>query len=256
MTNIIVNHVCRGVAGKRQGKIIGVVIHNDAGSINATAQAYSTALSVMNIEQLARGFAHYYIDKNDVVETESPDFIAWHTANADGNANYVGYEVCQSAGTSVSDFLANEQATFKQVAKDLKKWGLQADRATVRLHKEFSATACPHRSSELHGASVDNVKDYFIEQIKKYMNETEKPVSTEKRGKVIMYIYWKKEQGKTLSDAYFVNGNNRMYIQTDTLLKECRDLVKRYGGATDETTYNFDNFGLRTIEKTTDLVKF
>lgn len=162
--------VCRGVAGKRQGNVKGIVIHNDAGSISATAKHYVSALEKMNNNQLANGFAHYYIDRNTIARVEDTFNQAWHTANTDGNANYIGYEVCQSIGASDADFLANEQATFKQVAEDLKFYGLKANRNTVKLHREFVATACPHRSWDLHGKSVNSVKDYYISQINKYMD--------------------------------------------------------------------------------------
>lgn len=162
--------VCRGVAGRRQGNVKGVVIHNDAGSVYATAEAYVKSLSTMTNSQLANGFAHYYIDKNTTARVEDTYNMAWHTANTDGNANYIGYEVCQSMGATDEVFLMNEQAVFKQVAEDLKFYGLAANRNTVRLHREFVPTACPHRSWDLHGKSVNAVKDYFIQEIKKYMN--------------------------------------------------------------------------------------
>ena len=172
MVKVINKSVCRGVAGKRVGNVKGVVIHNDAGAIGATAELYVKRLESMTNKQLENGFAHYYIDRNTVARVEDTYNKAWHTANADGNANYIGYEVCQSLGASDKDFLANEQATFKQVAEDLKFYGLKANRDTVRLHREFVATACPHRSWELHGKSINSVKDYFIAQINKYMGVT------------------------------------------------------------------------------------
>lgn len=170
MVQVINQSVCGGIAGRRPNATPkGVVIHNDAGSIYATAAQYVNALAVMSPTQLANGFAHYYIDRNTIARVEDTFNAAWHTANSDGNLNYVGYEVCQSMGASDADFLANEQMTFKQVAEDMKFWGMQPNRDTVRLHKEFVPTACPHRSWELHGKETNAVKDYFISQIKKYM---------------------------------------------------------------------------------------
>lgn len=67
-------------------------------------------------------------------------------------------------------FLANEQKVFEDVAKWMKSVGLQPNRNTVRLHQEFSATSCPHRSWALHGSSINAVKDYYITQILKKMN--------------------------------------------------------------------------------------
>ena len=170
MVKVINKSVCRGVAGKRVGNVKGVVIHNDAGAVGATAESYVKRLESMTNKQLENGFAHYYIDRNTIARVEDTYNKAWHTANQDGNANYIGYEVCQSLGASDNDFLANEQVTFKQAAEDLKFYDLKANRDTVRLHREFIATACPHRSWELHGKSINSVKDYFIAQINKYMN--------------------------------------------------------------------------------------
>lgn len=167
MVKVINKSVCRGVAGRRSGKVKGVVIHNTAD--NGTAVNHMNRLGGYSNLQLQNGFAHYFIDEDTIVRTEDTYNMAWHTANSDGNANYIGYEVCRSTGNE-KQFLQAEQNTFKQVAEDLKYYGLPANRDTVRLHKEFVATACPHRSWELHGRSINSVKDYFIKEIKKYMN--------------------------------------------------------------------------------------
>ncbi|MEX5938194.1 autolysin, partial [Mammaliicoccus sciuri] len=55
---------------------------------------------------------------------------------------------------------------------------LPVNRNTVRIHSEFSATQCPHRSLALHcnytsslrapQDVVNKMKDYFISQIKTY----------------------------------------------------------------------------------------
>lgn len=163
-----------GVAGRRAtSNPKGVVIHNDAGSLSAEQYVYD----FLPNHNLQAGFAHYYCDRNTVARVENTYNMAWHTASSEGNTWYVGYEVVQSMSATDKEFLANEQATFKQVAEDLQFWGLPANRQTVRLHREFVATACPHRSWQLHGQSVNAVKDYFIEQIKLYMNGT--PTSVE-----------------------------------------------------------------------------
>ena len=184
MVEVINKAVCRGVAGRRSGKVKGVVIHNTAD--NGTAVNHMTRLGGYSNLQLQNGFAHYFIDEDTIVRTEDTYNMAWHTANSDGNANYIGYEVCRSTGNE-KQFLQAEQNTFKQVAEDLKYYDLQANRDTVRLHKEFVATACPHRSWDLHGKSVNSVKDYFIKEIKKYMNggnTVNKPVGRRQKVRV------------------------------------------------------------------------
>ncbi|NST42968.1 N-acetylmuramoyl-L-alanine amidase [Enterococcus faecalis] len=248
MAQVINQSVCGGIAGRRPNVTPkGVVIHNDAGSIYATAAQYVNALAVMSPTQLANGFAHYYIDRNTIARVEDTFNAAWHTANPDGNLNYVGYEVCQSMGASDVDFLANEQMTFKQVAEDMKFWGMQPNRDTVRLHKEFVPTACPHRSWELHGKETNAVKDYFISQIKKYMgnpnegngNSSNNDQNNIKGGEVSMYcLYERPINSKTgklewNGDAWtvmFCNGVNTRRVYHPDEMKVIEDVYKKNNG--------------------------
>ncbi|EGO9125983.1 peptidoglycan recognition protein [Enterococcus faecalis] len=248
MAQVINQSVCGGIAGRRPNATPkGVVIHNDAGSIYATAAQYVNALAVMSPTQLANGFAHYYIDRNTIARVEDTFNAAWHTANPDGNLNYVGYEVCQSMGASDTDFLANEQMTFKQVAEDMNFWGMQPNRDTVRLHKEFVPTACPHRSWELHGKETNAVKDYFISQIKKYMgnpnegngNSSNNDQNNIKGGEVSMYcLYERPINSKTgklewNGDAWtvmFCNGVNTRRVYHPDEMKVIEDVYKKNNG--------------------------
>lgn len=150
---------------------LGVVIHNDAGSKYATAAHYRQALKAMSAGQLENGFAHYYIDADNTYRAMDTNKVAWHTGNSYGNGNFIGFEILQSYG-DLERFLANTEATLKQAAIDLKYYGLPANRETVRLHSEFSATACPHRSVEINGGNRAKTQDYFIAKIKGYMNGT------------------------------------------------------------------------------------
>ena len=134
------------------------------------------------MSRLEAGIAHSYISGNDVWQALPESRIAWHTSNQNGNKNYYGIEICQSVGASNKEFLANEQAAFQEAARLLNKWGLPANRNTVRIHVEFSNTACPHRSAELHTGwnpttqgllpkdKQLKLKDYFIKQIRAYMD--------------------------------------------------------------------------------------
>ena len=151
--------------------IKGVVIHNDAGSAGATANWYVDWLAQRNKEL---GIAHYYIDRYTIFRAVDTYKIAYHTGDGvtrtSGNGNYIGYEVCQSMGASDADFIANENMALMQVAEDMLFYKLPVNRDTVRLHREFIQTDCPHRSWELHGKSANAVKDYFIAKIKYYQS--------------------------------------------------------------------------------------
>lgn len=168
----------KGYLGKRGYKPQGIVIHNDAGS--GTAINYKNQLVNAGYNRLANGVAHSYISGTTVWQALPESYVAWHTANQNGNLNYYGIEVCQSMSASDNVFKTNEQSAFKETARMLKKWGLKPNRNTVRLHVEFSQTACPHRSMTLHTgfnpvtqgapsqATINKLKDYFITQVNKY----------------------------------------------------------------------------------------
>lgn len=161
----------------------GIVIHND-GSVG-NYKTYYNSLVNADYDRLARGIAHTYADRNGIWEAIDESRIAWHVNDGikpgSGNHDYFGIEVDQSMSASDSEFLKNEQIVFEYCAKKLKKWGLPANRNTVRLHNEFSETSCPHRSFRLHAGfdSINNtvteqarlkLKDYFIKQIRAYMD--------------------------------------------------------------------------------------
>lgn len=166
-------NIARGYAPK------GVVIHNDAGGNGANIAYYKNWLATHTLEN---GFAHYYVASDGTLKSAEETSIAWHTATPYGNANYIGIEACQSKG-DLAQFKKNEEAALKLAAQVLKRYNLPANRETVKLHKQFSATACPHRSVELHGDNTA-VQDYFIERIKAYMAGTSaKPTYKPKKQK-------------------------------------------------------------------------
>lgn len=164
----------------RSGNVKGVVIHNTASS--ATAKQDYNNLKNASQARYEAGIAHYYIDRNTVWRAIDTYSVGWHVANAYGNNAFIGYEVNESMSANNKDFMANEQGVFKKAAADLLYYGLPVNRETVMLHCQFVPTACPHRSMALHtgfdpvrqGAAptsiVNQLKDYFIKEIKKYCN--------------------------------------------------------------------------------------
>ncbi|WP_239748320.1 SH3 domain-containing protein [Mammaliicoccus sp. A-M2] len=206
---------------KRGYKPKFIVIHNDAG--NASAMQYRQSLVNAPLSRLENGIAHSYISGDTVWQALPEGRVAWHTGENTGNTNGYGIEVCQSMSASDKDFLNNEQSTFQEAARMLKKWGLPVNRSSVKLHMEFVSTACPHRSMKLHTgwdpvkqgrpsqATINKLKDYFISQIKQYYKgeipkgstvsgskpspSTTKPVSTANNGwQLNQYgAWWKKE---------------------------------------------------------------
>lgn len=164
------DNVINGYAGKRVGSVLGFIPHNDYGAM--TPEKYIPWLvDRKNNRELGKGFAPYYISKNTIARVDNTGNRAYHTANGNGNMHYIGYEIVQSYYGVLSDaeFILNENMVMRQIAEDMWYYGLKPNRDTVKLHKEFTSTSCPHRSSDIHGKSINNVKDYFIKNIKRYM---------------------------------------------------------------------------------------
>lgn len=204
-----------GIAGKRPGKPTFVIIHNDAGSINACASYYKGWLPNHEAEL---GFAHVYIAKDGKYQADDFDNIAWHSGNSFANEWALSWEVCQSMGASDAEFEAVEEAVFQDVAAAMKKYGLTPNRETVRLHKEYSATDCPHRSWALHGSAINAVQDYFIAGIKKYMGADSSQNSNNNQsgnqGEINMYLINCKDNKRW----YLSTGSEIKYIKTPRVL--------------------------------------
>ena len=204
-----------GIAGKRPGKPTFVIIHNDAGSINACASYYRSWLPNHEAEL---GFAHVYIAKDGKYQADDFDNISWHSGNSFANEWALSWEVCQSMGASDAEFEAVEEAVFQDVAAAMKKYGLTPNRETVRLHKEYSATDCPHRSWALHGSAINAVQDYFIAGIKKYMGADSSQNSNNNQsgnqGEINMYLINCKDSKRW----YLSTGSEIKYIKTTRVL--------------------------------------
>lgn len=154
--------IFNGVAGKRGGNPLGVCYHNDAGGSSCNKSHYENWLPGINP---ANGFAHLYVCSDGEVYAEDLSNKAWHCGNSNGNANYLSVEICQSMGDE-SQFLKNEQRAFDLTAEWFKQYNLTPSRDTVKIHKQFSATACPHRSVDLHGDG-EALQDYIISELNK-----------------------------------------------------------------------------------------
>lgn len=225
---------------KRGYKPKAVVIHNDAGS--STGKQYENALVNAGYNRLANGIAHAYATEGYVWEAISEDRVAWHTANANGNTNAYGIEVCQSMSASDKQFLKHEQTVFQFIADKLNKWGLRANRNTIKLHDEYSYTSCPHRSYKLHAgfdpvkqgrpseATRLKLKDYFIKQIRAYQ-DNKVPTATVVKGtsassntKSTVAGAWKRNNYGTwyMSEkARFTNGSQPIMVRTTGPFRSC-----------------------------------
>ena len=137
-----------------------VVIHNDAGRMKP--QRY---ISFLRNRDKALGIAHFYCNRDTIVQVVPIENIGYHTGDWWSNCRSVGYEVCESLSASDEEFLQNEDVTLLKAAADLIEAGMPISRETVRLHHEFVPTSCPHRSMELHGGTTESVRSYFIERM-------------------------------------------------------------------------------------------
>lgn len=183
-----------GIAGKRGKNPTKIVIHNDGGSANATSAFYKKWLDGHNPET---GFAHYYVASDGTYQAEHDYNSAWHCANATGNRDYIGIEVCQSLGDKKT-FLANEQKAFKLAYDLCKKYNIAITADNFPLHRELSSTDCPHRSYDLHGRSNRGVKEYFASEVRKHAVKKASYYNTKGRYQALqdVKVYHDKERKK------------------------------------------------------------
>lgn len=222
----------------------GIVLHNDAGG--STGKQYENSLANAGYNRFVNGIAHAYTSEGYVWEAIPDGKVAWHTGDGTGrgtgNHEYYGEEICQSMSASDAQFLKNEQAAFQHAADKLIKWKFHANRNTVRLHMEFVPTACPHRSMKLHTgwdpvkkgrpnqATINKLKDYFIKQIRSYM-QGKVPTATVVKGtpasgntKSTIAGAWKRNSYGTYymsEKARFTNGNQPVIARTTGPFRSC-----------------------------------
>ncbi len=174
-TETILSNMFNGTAGARGSDPEGAIIHNDYGRANGKGYlSWLATARTPHTKKAELGFAHYYIDRIFNVRVEHTYNKAYHGGNSYANSRLLGYEVNESLSTTDAEFIQNEEAVFIQVAEDLLFYNLPINRKTVRLHKEFSSTSCPHRSWELHvgkgqpdtQANIYKLQDYFISRVK------------------------------------------------------------------------------------------
>lgn len=156
-----------GVAGARGYAPRAIVYHNDAGSQGANAAFYRAWLPSHNPEL---GFAHAYVASDGTFIAENYMNKAWHCGNSVGNRDYIGIEICQSMG-DLKTFQQNEQKAFKLGAQICKQFGLTPTPALFPLHKELSSTSCPHRTWDIHGRSIQAIRQYYADQTMKYFKD-------------------------------------------------------------------------------------
>ncbi len=199
--------ICKGIAGKRAHDPIGIFIHNDAGSQNANAAFYSTWLQNHPLEN---GFAHYYVGDDKILQAENDEFYAWHCGEQNGNTNYLSIEICQSMGT-IDTFKANEEKALTLAAQKCIQYNIVPSDSTIRLHQEVYATACPHRSVEIHqGAAA--CKSYFVQRITEIITASNNNIkissktNNNKEGKKITMVCFYRITDLDKNKVYYFDG--------------------------------------------------
>ena len=121
----------------------GIIVHNTAGAASAMEEANRM---INNNSPIS---FHVVIDEKEVVECIPFRRNAWHAGDGGygfANRNLIGIEIARS--TSPQDlYLKAEANAVVYVAGVLKQYGWGVNR--LYKHKQFSATACPHRTEEL-----------------------------------------------------------------------------------------------------------
>ena len=142
-----------------------IVVHNTAN--DATAQN-EIKYMISNDNQVS---FHFAVDDKEVIQGLPLDRNAWACGdgtNGSGNRKGIQIEICYSKSGGAR-FENAEKNAAKFIAQLLKERGWGADK--VKKHQDFSNKYCPHRTLDKGWAS-------FVNMIKDYLNELNKPVQS------------------------------------------------------------------------------
>ena len=142
-----------------------IVVHNTA---NDASAANEIKYMISNNNQVS---FHFAVDDKEVVQGLPLDRNAWACgdgANGKGNRKGIQIEICYSKSGGAR-FENAEKNAAKFIAQLLKERGWGVDK--VKKHQDFSNKYCPHRTLDKGWAS-------FVNMIKDYLNELNKPVQS------------------------------------------------------------------------------
>ena len=142
-----------------------VVVHNTANDASAQNEV---KYMISNNNQVS---FHFAVDDKEIVQGLPLDRNAWACgdgANGKGNREGIQIEICYSKSGGAR-FENAEKNAAKFIAQLLKERGWGVDK--VKKHQDFSNKYCPHRTLDKCWAS-------FVNMIKDYLNELNKPVQS------------------------------------------------------------------------------
>ena len=159
----------------------GIIVHNTAGAASAMEEANRM---INNNSPIS---FHVVIDEKEVVECIPFRRNAWHAGDGGygfANRNLIGIEIARSTSTQ-EVYLQAEANAVIYVAGVLKEYGWGVNK--LYKHKQFSATACPHRTEELGWQR-------FIALVQAELNRLKKP--SELKPKVVVPSPYQKDADK------------------------------------------------------------
>ena len=142
-----------------------IVVHNTANDASAQNEV---KYMISNNNQVS---FHFAVDDKEIVQGLPLDRNAWACgdgANGKGNRKGIQIEICYSKSGGAR-FENAEKNAAKFIAQLLKERGWGVDK--VKKHQDFSNKYCPHRTLDKGWAS-------FVNMIKDYLNELNKPVQS------------------------------------------------------------------------------
>ena len=155
-----------------------IVVHNSASAGNA----YSSALYNWKktfVEKVNTGFAHYYVDDNNIIQLCRENWLAWHSGRNEMNQQSIGIEICCNPmecytkckqhtckiksvicgrqEEQIKRFFKAEQNAIDLIYNIMTKWDLSAD--DVIFHSDVKKTECPYFTKKLH--NITSGKDFL-----------------------------------------------------------------------------------------------
>lgn len=177
-----------------------IVVHNTA---NDASAANEVKYMISNNNQVS---FHFAVDDKEVVQGLPTDRNAWHAGDGGsgrGNRYGIAVEICYSKSGGVR-FENAEKNAAKFIAQLLKERGWGVDK--VKKHQDFSNKYCPHRTLDKGWAS-------FVNMIKDYLNELNKPVQSTQSSSISV---GDKVKVKTTATHYATGQSMASFVKSST----------------------------------------
>lgn len=151
-----------------------IAIHNTSNDASASGEASYAKRRTDGVS------SHYYVDDKQIIQSLDTSRKAWHAGSSTGNTYAISYEITGTNGKSRSWWMANVawDLLAKQIARDMKRWGIKNKRLSVSEMKDGKSSGIvTHNDMRLAWGGTTHTDpgpnfpmDYLVQKVNEYLD--------------------------------------------------------------------------------------